>query len=66
VIDPETARVYDLGQPYYVGMPHHPVHPPYLFGLVKAHGDAVLDNGASSASEALTLGGHVGTHIDAL
>ncbi len=59
-------KVYDLAQPYYVGMPHHPVHPPYLFGLVKKHGDAVLDNGASSASEALTLGGHVGTHIDAL
>jgi len=66
VIDLQTARIYDLGQPYYVGMPHHPVHPPYLFGLVKAHGDAVLDNGASSASEALALGGHVGTHIDAL
>ena len=60
------GTLYDLGQPYYVGMPHHPVHPPYLFGLVKQHGDAVLDNGASSASEALTLGGHVGTHIDAL
>ena len=26
----------------------------------------MLDNGASSASELLTLGGHVGTHIDAL
>ena len=60
------TKVYDLSQPYYVGMPHHPVHPPYLFGLVKKHGDAILENGASSASEALTLGGHVGTHIDAL
>jgi kynurenine formamidase len=66
MIDFQASKVYDLGQPYYVGMPHHPVHPPYLFGLVKAHGEAVLENGASSASEALTLGGHVGTHIDAL
>jgi len=62
----ESARVYDLAQPYYPGMPHHPNHPPFLFGLNKKHGDYVARNGASSASEALTLGGHVGTHIDAL
>ena len=66
MIDLLSARVYDLAQPFYPGMPHHPVHPPYLFGLVKLHGETVLDNGASSSSEALTLGGHVGTHIDAL
>jgi kynurenine formamidase len=60
------GRVYDLGQPYYAGMPHHPSHPPYLFGLTKQHGDYVLKNGASSASETITLGGHVGTHLDAL
>ena len=62
----QSADVFDLGQPYYVGMPHHPNHPPFLFGLNKKHGDYVAPNGASSASEALTLGGHVGTHIDAL
>ncbi|MGA2594298.1 MAG: cyclase family protein [Bryobacteraceae bacterium] len=61
-----SARVFDLAQPYYPGMPHHPNHPPFLFGLNKKHGDYVAPNGASSASEALTLGGHVGTHIDAL
>ena len=61
-----NARVYDLGQPYYVGMPHYPVHPPYLFGLVKQHGDYVGPLGNSSASEAIALGGHVGTHIDAI
>lgn len=60
------ARSYDLSQPYFVGMPHHPSHPPYLFSLVKKHGDYVTGEGASSASEALGLGGHVGTHIDAL
>jgi len=61
-----SAHVYDLAQPYYPGMPHHPNHPPFLFGLNKKHGDYVAANGASSASEGLTLGGHVGTHIDAL
>lgn len=62
----QSARVYDLAQPYYPGMPHHPNHPPFLFGLNKKHGDYVSRNGASSASEGLALGGHVGTHIDAL
>jgi kynurenine formamidase len=61
-----SRRIYDLAQPYYPGMPHHPNHPPFLFGLSKKHGDYVASNGGSSASEALTLGGHVGTHIDAL
>ena len=60
------ARVYDLAQPYFVGMPHHPVHPPFLFGLVKAHGEYVGPNGNSSASDAIAMGSHVGTHIDAL
>jgi kynurenine formamidase len=60
------ARVYDLGQPYFVGMPHHPSHPPFLFSLSKKHGDLVSPAGTSSAAEAITLGGHVGTHIDAL
>ena len=32
------ARVFDLAQPYFVGMPHHPSHPPFLFSLVKLHG----------------------------
>lgn len=61
----EGAKVYDLSQPYFVGMPHHPSHPPYLFGLVKKHGDFISPSGTSSASEAIALGGHVGTHIDA-
>jgi kynurenine formamidase len=58
--------IYDLGQPYFPGMPHHPSHPPFLYTLSKQHGEFVLDNNASSASETLTLGGHLGTHIDAL
>lgn len=58
-------RVIDLAQPYYTGMPHHPSHPPYLYGLNKKHGDYVNPGGGSSASEAIALGAHVGTHIDA-
>src|SRR5947209_13127743 len=60
-----AAKVYDLAHTYRIGMPHHPVHPPYLFGLVKAHGEYMRGD-VSSAAEAIALGGHVGTHIDAL
>jgi kynurenine formamidase len=58
--------VYDLAQPYFTGMPHHPTHPPFLFSLVKRHGDFTGPAGHSSAAESMALGGHVGTHIDAL
>jgi kynurenine formamidase len=60
-----AAKVYDLAHSYRIGMPHHPVHPPYLFGLTKAHGEYMRGD-VSSAADAITLGGHVGTHIDAL
>ena len=59
-------KVYDLAQSYFVGMPHHPSHPPFLYSLVKQHGEYVGPMGNSSAADALALGTHVGTHIDAL
>ena len=61
-----AAKVYDLAQPYFAGMPHYPTHPPFLFGLTKLHGDAVGPAGNSSAADAIAMGSHVGTHIDAL
>lgn len=60
------ARFYDLGQPYFPGMPHFPSHPPFLYGLTKRHGDIVYQGGVTSAADAIALGTHVGTHIDAL
>ena len=60
------CRTIDLAQPYYTGIPHHPAHAPFLYGLNKKHGDYVNPGGASSASEAIAMGTHVGTHIDAL
>ena len=51
-----AAKVYDLAQPYFVGMPHHPSHPPFLYSLVKQHGEYVGLGGASSASDAIALG----------
>ena len=60
------AKVYDLAQPYFPGMPHFPTHPPFLYSLTKQHGDFVFGQGGSSAADAIAMGTHVGTHIDAL
>jgi len=60
------ARIFDLSQEWRIGMPHWPTHPPFLYSLSKGHGDIVLEGGVSSAAEVMTLGGHLGTHIDAL
>jgi kynurenine formamidase len=59
-------RVIDLAQPYFTGMPHYPLHAPYLYSLSKKHGEFVNSGGASSAAEAIALSTHTGTHIDAL
>ncbi len=59
------ARCYDLAHDYHPGMPHHPSHPPFAYCPHKLHGD-YLRGEVSSASEVFVLGGHVGTHIDAL
>lgn len=61
-----NAKVYDLAQSYFVGMPHFPTHPPFLFSLTKKHGDFAGPDGMSSAADAMTLGGHTGTHMDGL
>jgi kynurenine formamidase len=65
-IDLLNARAYDLGQPYFPGMPHFPSHPPFLYSLTKKHGDILYNDGATSAADAIAMGTHVGTHIDAL
>jgi len=61
-----TGKVYDLGMEYYVGMPHHPNHPPFAFSLTKKHGDLVYEGGVSASNCLFTTGGHTGTHFDAI
>lgn len=60
------VRVYDLSRPYEIGMPQSPNHPPYWHSLPRRHGDRYRDDGSSAANDVITLGTHVGTHIDAL
>jgi len=60
------GKVYDLGQPYFTGMPHHPNHPPFAFSLTKKHGDVIYPGEVSASNCIFTTGGHTGTHLDAL
>jgi kynurenine formamidase len=60
------GNIYDLGQPWYPGMPHHPLHPPFVYGLARKHGDVKYEGGGSSANDLFAFGGHRGTHLDAV
>lgn len=60
------ATVYDLGRPLFIGMPQSPNHPPYYHTLPRRHGDMVRPDGSSAANDMISMGTHVGTHIDAL
>ncbi|GEL21112.1 cyclase [Pseudonocardia sulfidoxydans NBRC 16205] len=59
------VTVHDLGRPLTIGMPQSPNHPPYWHTLPRRHGDRVRSDGASAANDMITMGTHVGTHIDA-
>lgn len=58
--------IYDLGQTLCPGIPHHPMHPPFAYVLCKKHGEVVYEGGGSAANDLFALGGHTGTHLDAL
>ncbi|PVG80770.1 cyclase [Nocardioides gansuensis] len=74
--DPTTAqllasaaqglRIFDLGRTLTVGMPQSPNHPAYWHALPRRHGDMVRSDGASAANDIISMGTHVGTHVDAL
>ncbi len=62
----KKSRVFDLGQTYYTGMPHHPNQPPFAYTLMKKHGDITLEKERISfCNDLFTMGGHTGTHLDA-
>lgn len=62
----DATRIYDLAHPLHPGMPVSPNHPGYRMALLRRHGDVVRADGGSAANEMLVLGGHTGTHLDAL
>ncbi|MCD4524358.1 cyclase family protein [Nocardioides sp. cx-173] len=59
-------RVLDLGRPLTVGMPQSPNHPAYWHAHPRRHGDLVRADGGSAANDMISMGTHVGTHVDAL
>ncbi|MBC9734639.1 cyclase family protein [Nocardioides marmotae] len=58
--------VHDLGRPLSVGMSQSPNHPAYWHAFPRRHGDMVRSDGGSAANDFISMGTHVGTHIDAL
>lgn len=64
-----NARVYDLGQPYYNGMPVHPEDPPYSMVIYRYHEYTKnifekIAPGFSDSMELVITSMHSGTHID--
>src|SRR5712691_7721381 len=66
----QSARVYDLEQPRFAGMPVYPTHQPgYFYALYRRHRDGLdpANHGPRTGSSGvLTMMEHTGTHIDAL
>jgi len=65
-----NARVYDLGQCYWPGMPVHPFDPPYQYYLFDYHEHVgkdlgKIEPGFSHAIGMLITSMHAGTHFDA-
>lgn len=60
------GKVFELGHMLEPGIPHHPLHPPFMFSLGRMHGDMGDQGPYSSANEIFCTGGHTGTHLDAL
>ena len=63
------ARVYDLGQAYWPGMPVHPFDPPFQFYLYRYHEYVEKDLGKiepgfGDAISLLITSMHSGTHFD--
>ncbi|MDA4128968.1 MAG: cyclase family protein [Thaumarchaeota archaeon] len=64
------ARVYDLGHPYWAGMPLHPADPPFQYYLYRYHEHTkkLFESMAPGFSDSIGLvvtSMHSGTHFDA-
>jgi kynurenine formamidase len=68
-----NSKMYDLGQPYWWGMPVHPADPPFLIYLYRYHEhtkklfETIAPGlGFADSLELITTSMHSGTHLDAL
>jgi kynurenine formamidase len=60
------AKFYDLAHALHSSIPVSPNHPGFKMALMRRHGDMVRADGSSASNEVIVMGGHTGTHIDAL
>lgn len=65
-----SMKVYDLGQPYWWGMPVHPADPPFQIYLYRYHEHTKklfeqLSPGFADSISLLITSMHAGTHLDA-
>jgi len=65
----QSAKIYDLGQPYFNGMPVHPEDPPYSMVIYRYHQYTrqlfeKVAPGFSDSMELVITSMHSGTHID--
>ena len=61
-----NARVYDLEQPRYAGIPIHPAHEPGVSLTLHRRHERDAAESRTGASALLVMAEHTGTHIDAL
>ena len=60
------AKIYDLAYALEQQIPCSPNHPGFRMALLRRHGDRIRADGGSAANELMVMGGHSGTHVDAL
>jgi kynurenine formamidase len=59
-------KVFDLGVELFPGMPHVPTHAPFLYQMIREHGDLMYGDGVSAAVDVIGMSCHTGTHLDGL
>ncbi|HSB69561.1 MAG TPA: cyclase family protein [Candidatus Methylomirabilis sp.] len=59
-------KVFDLGVELYHGMPHHPLHTPFMYQMLRTHGDLMYGEGVTAALDMFGMNCHTGTHLDGL
>ncbi len=62
----QGRKVFDLGMELYHGMPHHPMHSPFMYQMLRIHGDLMYGEGVSAAVDIFGMSCHTGTHLDGL
>lgn len=59
-------KILDLGMELYHGMPHHPMHSPFMYQMLRTHGDLMYGDGVTAAVDIFGMSCHTGTHLDGL